>query len=300
MSKVERARSRTSDSQEGWKDGSEDHAANKTSWADSADPRAPSPSSAGQFKSASQDLQVGRNAEYVRLYPSKPVSLNLVGFFDLFGLPQGGSRSAGATSRGGKPQAAVPEEDSEAWRHKRKKPTEVSEAVERARRRREEEERRMEEQRLAACAEKLKRLNEKHRQAADPKSASAANTDAAIAHEEVSSAPAAASSPAPSVPVSQSQVQIMQVPLAERVDRDAERADRERDKVDQCVEGEDRLLRQPSPPVQRPSSKASEPQGEESSSAEVGPLMEENKTDSTTVPIRDYFSMEDNRGGLLF
>lgn len=298
MSKVERARSRTSDSQEGWKDGSEDHAANNT-WTDGADPRAPSPSSAGQFKSATQqDLQVGRNAEYVRFYASKPVSLHLVGF--LVSFFQGGSRSAGATSRGGKPQAAVPEEDSEAWRHKRKKPTEVSEAVERARRRREEEERRMEEQRLAACAEKLKRLNEKHRQAADPKSVSAANIDTAIAHEEVSSAPAAASSPAPSVPVSQSQVQIMQVPLAERVDRDAERVDRERDKVDQCVEGEDRLLHQASPPVQRPSSKASEPQSEESSSAEVGPLIEENKTDSNAVPIRDYFSMEDNRGGLFF
>ncbi|KAM6986057.1 protein PRRC2B [Aplochiton taeniatus] len=38
---------------------------------------------------------------------------------------------------------------------------EVSEAVERARRRREEEERRLREERLAACAEKLKRLDEK-------------------------------------------------------------------------------------------------------------------------------------------
>lgn len=38
---------------------------------------------------------------------------------------------------------------------------EVSEAVERARRRREEEERRAREERLAACAEKLKKLDEK-------------------------------------------------------------------------------------------------------------------------------------------
>lgn len=38
---------------------------------------------------------------------------------------------------------------------------ELSEAVERARRRREEEERRAREERLAACAEKLKRLDEK-------------------------------------------------------------------------------------------------------------------------------------------
>lgn len=193
----------------------------------------------------------------------------------------------------------MPEEDSEAWRHKRKKPTEVSEAVERARRRREEEERRMEEQRLAACAEKLKRLNEKHRQTADPKSASGGNIDAAIAHEEVSSAPAAALSPVPLVPVSQSNVQIMQVPLAERVDRDVERVDRERDKVEQSVEEEDHLFHQPSPPVQRPCSKAPEPQSEEASAAEVGPLIEENKTDSTTVPTRDYFNMEDNRGELF-
>lgn len=193
----------------------------------------------------------------------------------------------------------MPEEDSEAWRHKRKKPTEVSEAVERARRRREEEERRMEEQRLAACAEKLKRLNEKHRQAADPKSASATNIDAAVAHEEVPSVPAAALSPAPSVPVSQSQVQIMQAPPTERADRDADRVDRERDNADQRVEEEDHLLHQPSPLVQRAGSKASEPQSEDSSAAEVGPLME-NKADGTTVPIRDYFSMEDNRGGLFF
>lgn len=191
----------------------------------------------------------------------------------------------------------MPEEDSEAWRHKRKKPTEVSEAVERARRRREEEERRMEEQRLAACAEKLKRLNEKRRQTADPKSSSATNIDAALAHEEVSSAaPAAAPSPAPSVPVSQSQVQIMQ---AER-ERDAERVDREQDKAELSAEEEDHLPHQPSPPVQRPGSKAPEPQSEEASAAEVGPLIEENKTDSTTVPIRDYFNMEDNRGGLFF
>lgn len=213
---------------------------------------------------------------------------------------QGGSRSAGATSRGGKPQTAVPEEDSEAWRHKRKKPTEVSEAVERARRRREEEERRMEEQRLAACAEKLKRLNEKHRQTADPKSASAGNADAAVAHEDVSSAPAAALSPVPSVPLSQSHVQILQAPLTERVERDVDRVDRERDKVEQSVEEEDHLRHQPSPPVQRPGSKAPEPQSEEASAADVGPLMEENKADNTMVPIRDYFNMEENRGGLFF
>lgn len=77
MSKVERARSRTSDSQEGWKEASEDHAANKTSWADSGDPRAPSPAGAGQYKSTpQQDLQVEANAPYVNIYTSKPVSFN--------------------------------------------------------------------------------------------------------------------------------------------------------------------------------------------------------------------------------
>lgn len=49
---------------------------------------------------------------------------------------------------------------------------ELSEAVERARRRREEEERRAREERLAACAEKLKKLDEKfgkiERQASRP------------------------------------------------------------------------------------------------------------------------------------
>ncbi|XP_051866934.1 protein PRRC2C isoform X4 [Pristis pectinata] len=50
----------------------------------------------------------------------------------------------------------------EAWRQRRKASnSDVSAAVERARKRREEEERRMEEQRLAACAAKLKKLDEK-------------------------------------------------------------------------------------------------------------------------------------------
>ncbi|XP_039202273.1 protein PRRC2A [Crotalus tigris] len=55
-----------------------------------------------------------------------------------------------------------PEDEDEAWRQRRKQSsTEISAAVERARRRREEEERRMQEERRAACAEKLKRLDEK-------------------------------------------------------------------------------------------------------------------------------------------
>ena len=60
MSKVERLRSRTSDIQEGWKEGSEERGGGKTSWADSVDPRAPSPGSVGQYNksAAPQDFQV--------------------------------------------------------------------------------------------------------------------------------------------------------------------------------------------------------------------------------------------------
>lgn len=203
------------------------------------------------------------------------------------------------------PAASAPgaEEDPEAWRQKRKKPAEVSEAVERARRRREEEERRMEEQRLAACAEKLKRLNEKHRQATEGKSSPAltTNDDAGVAPEEASSsAPAPVSSPVPSVPVSQSQAPIMQATLPELVDRDGERTEREREGVEQSVEEElVTLPHQPSPPVHRPVTIAPEPQGEVESSLVEVTLLEENQVDRTTVPIRDYFNIEDNRGELL-
>ncbi|XP_066215806.1 protein PRRC2A [Saccopteryx leptura] len=65
--------------------------------------------------------------------------------------------------RGGPPcKPVAPEDEDEAWRQRRKQSSsEISLAVERARRRREEEERRMQEERRAACAEKLKRLDEK-------------------------------------------------------------------------------------------------------------------------------------------
>lgn len=60
MGKMERIRSRPPDSQEGWKEGSEDRGGNKTSWADSVDPRAPSPGNMGQYNKAAapQDYQV--------------------------------------------------------------------------------------------------------------------------------------------------------------------------------------------------------------------------------------------------
>lgn len=82
MSKVERARSRTSDSQEGWKEGSEDHAANKPSWADGADPRAMSPASMAQYKSAAQqELQVQGSGQ--NFYTSRPTCFyfTLIFFF---------------------------------------------------------------------------------------------------------------------------------------------------------------------------------------------------------------------------
>ncbi|XP_069497352.1 protein PRRC2C isoform X3 [Ambystoma mexicanum] len=61
-----------------------------------------------------------------------------------------------------RPGAFVPKPDEdEAWKQRRRQPGDMSALVERARKRREEEERRMEEKRKAACAEKLKRLNEK-------------------------------------------------------------------------------------------------------------------------------------------
>ncbi|XP_059503757.1 protein PRRC2C isoform X4 [Stegostoma tigrinum] len=57
----------------------------------------------------------------------------------------------------------LPSDSDEAWRQRRKPSmSDLSAAVERARKRREEEERRMEEQRLAACAAKLKKLDEKY------------------------------------------------------------------------------------------------------------------------------------------
>lgn len=69
-------------------------------------------------------------------------------------------RQVGPGRQGPFPPKPVPDED-EIWKQRRRQQSEISAAVERARKRREEEERRMEEQRKAACAEKLKRLNEK-------------------------------------------------------------------------------------------------------------------------------------------
>ncbi|XP_028301264.1 protein PRRC2C isoform X2 [Gouania willdenowi] len=266
MAKVDRMRARASDGQDGWKEGTDDRVGSKSSWSESLDPRAQSPGSVGQQYNKSVDAQDN----------------------------QGGSRTAGGGApRGSKPQATVApgvDEESDAWRQKRKKSSEVSEAVERARRRREEEERRMEEQRLAACAEKLKRLNEKHRQSTEgkPPTAHAANDEEGTAADETSiSAATPISTIAPLVPVLQSQSSIIPAPLSERVDQENEKMKQER--VEKNAEEE-------VSPDQRPAVVTPEPQNEEETSLdEVSLLIEENQTDRTSVPIRDYFTMEDNR-----
>lgn len=146
----------------------------------------------------------------------------------------------------------------------------------------------MEEQRLAACAEKLKRLNEKHRQANEGKAAvgdQATIEEAGAAGEEVLSASDPASSPVPAVPVPQPELPVVQ-------------AERERmEQVETNAEEEPELARQASPPIQRPVAVAPGPPDDgETSLAEVGPLVPENQSDRAAAPIRDYFNMEDNRG----
>lgn len=60
MGKVERIRPWQTDSQEGWKEGSEDNGGNTSPWADSVDATAPSLGSMGQYSKSTvpQDLQV--------------------------------------------------------------------------------------------------------------------------------------------------------------------------------------------------------------------------------------------------
>ncbi|XP_061681906.1 protein PRRC2C isoform X1 [Syngnathoides biaculeatus] len=262
MGKVERMRSRPPDAQEG----SEEQGGGKASWADSIDHRAPSPRSTGHFGKAAA-------------------------------LPdyQGGSRTISGSVARGKPPASA-DEESEAWRQKRKKSSEISEAVERARRRREEEERRMEEQRLAACAEKLKRLNEKHRQSTEAQASLPQTTSEIVApQEEAPSCPEPTSSPA----VLQPQASVVQTLVPERVDQDEERIKLEQaePKPEEEEEKEEEPLPQrPSSPVQWPVVSAPDPPIEgENTLAEVEPLVDENQAERTTVPIRDYFTMEDNR-----
>lgn len=60
MGQTERAHPRPTETQDGWKEGSEDRGAAKISWADASDPRALSPGSAGQNNKSAvpQDYQV--------------------------------------------------------------------------------------------------------------------------------------------------------------------------------------------------------------------------------------------------
>ncbi|XP_023809774.1 protein PRRC2C isoform X3 [Oryzias latipes] len=268
VSKVDHMRSRAPESQVAWKEGSEERGSGKTPWVDSVDSRVASPGSVTQYNKsvASQVYQTN-------------------------------SRSAGnGAPRGNKQQAAgllAAEEDPDAWRQKRKKPSDVSEAVERARRRREEEERRMEEQRLAACAEKLKRLNEKHKQANEGKLASAqtANNEAEASREE--SLPASASSPLPSATVSQSQAPVKPECLPDGMNEERERLEREPERV---TEDEALLPPLPSSPALRPGALESQGDVEPPLIKPHQVEMEECQTDGTTpAPIRDYFSLEENR-----
>ncbi|KAM6963234.1 protein PRRC2C [Aplochiton taeniatus] len=258
----------------------------KGPWADGRDPRAPSPASAAHYNKA------GPHQDY---------------------QSQAGGRPAGSGAlRVVKPPAVAPpagEEDSEAWRQKRKKQSELTEAVERARRRREEEEKRMDEQRLAACAEKLKRLNEKLRPATEtkPTPAETTNEETLVVREDTPPLPAPppVSSPAPSMPMTQTQAPVMQAPLPdrerERGERDRERMERER--IEPSVEEEVCFVpRLPSPEAQRPVAVASELQsGAECPTAEVGPLGEvghlvkDSQSERTPMPVRDHFSVDDNR-----
>ncbi|XP_077963897.1 protein PRRC2C isoform X6 [Gasterosteus aculeatus] len=275
----ERTRARPPDGLEG----AEDRGGAKALWANGG-ARAPSPGGAGHFSklSAPQDHQ-------------------------------GGGRSVGGgAQRATKPPPAAAtasgtDEDPEAWRQKRKKPQEVSEAVERARRRREEEERRMDEQRLAACAEKLKRLNEKHRQANESKSPppQATNEEDGAAQEESSSS-ASAPSPLPPVPAPLPLVPTTEAPLPEgrgEEEEEEEGAEPEPEPsvpevevMEEALVKEEEPPRQPSPPVLRPVVVAAEPQADGGSpSVEVGPPTEENQVDETSVSIRDYFTLEEER-----
>lgn len=183
------------------------------------------------------------------------------------------------------------EEDSEAWRQKRKKQSDLTEAVERARRRREEEERRMDEQRLAACAEKLKRLNEKLRPApsASPVAApsepihAVSTTAPAIsdAHEDASGP--RTDTPAPQPPPQQQQQQAQDPPPAPSPAHEMPEPGPEEEEAVPAVHF---APRQPTPPAHR----ASVEQQAESSGGDEPQLQPER------LPMRDYFCADECRG----
>uniref|UniRef100_A0A8C1R3B0 Proline-rich coiled-coil 2C n=1 Tax=Cyprinus carpio TaxID=7962 RepID=A0A8C1R3B0_CYPCA len=177
------------------------------------------------------------------------------------------------------PTTAPPagEEETEAWRQKRKKQSELSEAVERARRRREEEERRMEEQRLAACKEKLKQLEEKRRPSTTETTKPITQThgDHQEVTETVPKLPAETPPPQPQPPPSPARQPCPPMPTHERTEPTVE-------EVPQFV------TRQPSPPVHRT---APEPQSKVDTA-----VTEEVHRQVERQPMRDYFSTEEPRG----
>ncbi|XP_051511184.1 protein PRRC2C-like isoform X2 [Myxocyprinus asiaticus] len=252
MTKVDRLRPRNTDAQEGWKGGGEERSDSKSSWAESGDTRAPSHGNIGHYSKMAhsqdqQGQQVGRSME------------------------SGGSRVT-------KPSTTAPptaEELTEAWRQKRKKQSELSEAVERARRRREEEERLMEEQRLAACKEKLKQLEEKRRPSMTletTKPTTQTHTDHQEVNETVPKIPA--ETPPPQPPPTPEQQRCPPMPTHERTEPTLE-------EVPQFV------TQQPSPPVLRA---VTEPQ-----SKIVSAVTEEVHRPVERQPMRDYFSAEETR-----
>uniref|UniRef100_A0A672Q0D5 Proline rich coiled-coil 2C n=1 Tax=Sinocyclocheilus grahami TaxID=75366 RepID=A0A672Q0D5_SINGR len=194
-------------------------------------------------------------------------------FFYIYGQTVGRSVGSGGPRVTKLPSTAPPagEEETEAWRQKRKKQSELSEAVERARRRREEEERRMEEQRLAACKEKLKQLEEKRRPSTTEttKPTTQAHGDHQEVTETVPKLPAETPPPQPQPPPSPAQQPCPPMPTHERTEPTVE-------EVPQFVS------RQPSPPVHRT---APEPQSKVDTA-----VTEEVHRRVERQPMRDYFS----------
>uniref|UniRef100_A0A671MEQ2 Protein PRRC2C-like n=1 Tax=Sinocyclocheilus anshuiensis TaxID=1608454 RepID=A0A671MEQ2_9TELE len=253
MTKVDRMRSRNADVQEGWKEGEEERRDSKSSWAESGGLRAPSP---------------GNIVHYSKIFPPQ----------DQQGQTVGRSVGSGGPRVTKLPSTAPPagEEETEAWRQKRKKQSELSEAVERARRRREEEERRMEEQRLAACKEKLKQLEEKRRPSTTEttKPTTQAHGDHQEVTETVPKPPAETPPPQPQPPPSPAQQPCPPMPTHERTKPTVE-------EVLQFVS------RQPSPTVHRT---APEPQSKVDTA-----VTEEVHGQVERQPMRDYFSAEEPR-----
>lgn len=131
----------------------------------------------------------------------------------------------------------------------------------------------MEEQRLAACAEKLKRLNEKLRPAANPEAAKC-TTPVQSNESEAEIVPSLPAEPSPAQ-AAPPQQPLPTVPVPSH------------DGPEPSVEEEPQFTRQPSPPVHRT---ATESQEAEVDVAAVEEVQVERQ------PIRDYFNPEEYRG----